>query len=422
MNDRELLQLLPDYVAGRVDSQLGRLIEERCAASEELRSALEAARRYTDALGAIEEVRAPDDFLDKVHRRIEEPSGMLRRLFTPIRRRLPVELAGVLVTALLVLFLFNPFSGELPQLRTSRPVQKYESRQQPAPVSPAAIPQEQFRSDTDTKSEKKQLAQSEQSLHSRQKKLPAARAERVPTSPPVTMKPAPKATSFASASDAKAPESENNDAEKLLSGSLQMETGRSPGAENTLQDDNVGARRSSAPAQAVRNTDTYGSAAVIATPSASAAPSPAPPAAVAENRMTLEKKTAPELNESAAQPQSTMKRKMSAPRRSVARAFKEERSPEAEAAPFADEDYSASEPEPTELLATTRKAVQRYQGSIDTVFTVTPQMVSLRITLPSGKLDGIYRRLSRSYSVTITDTLPPVDQSTISLKVVVRLR
>ena len=422
MDDRELLQLLPDYVAGRVDSQLARLIEERCAASEELRSALEAARRYTDALGAIEEVRAPDDFLDKVHRRIEEPSGMVHRLFTPIRRWLPVELAGVLVTALLVLFLFNPFSGELPQLRTSQPVQEYESRQQQAPVSPAAIPQDQSRSDTDTKSEKKRLAQSEQSLHSRQKVEPAARAQRVPTSPPVTMKPAPKATSFASASDVKAPESENKDAEKQPGRSLRMETGSAPGAENTVQDDISGALRSPAPAQAVQNTDAYGSAAGIATPSASAAPPPAPPAAVAENRIALEKKTAPELNESAAQPQSTMKRKMSAPRRCVARAFKEERSLEAEAAPFADEDYSASEPEPTELLATTRKAVQRYQGSIDSVFTATPQKVSLQITLPSGKMDGFYRRLSRSCTVTITDTLPPADQSTISVKFVVHLK
>jgi hypothetical protein len=422
MNDRELLQLLPDYVAGRVDSQLGRLIEERCAASEELRGALETARRYTDALGAIEEVRAPDDFLDKVHRRIEEPSGMLRRLFTPIRRRLPVELAGVLVTALLVLFLFNPFSGELPQLRTSRPVQKYESRQQPAPVSPAAIPQEQFRSDTDTKSEKKQLAQSEQSLHSRQKKLPAARAQRVPTYSPVKKKSLPKAAAFAPASDAKKQELESEGAAKQLSGSFGSPAGIASRGENAVKDKNAGARLSSAPLQAVRNIDTYGSAAGIATPSASAAPSPAPPAAVAENRMAQEKKTAPELNESAAQPQSTMKRKMSAPRKSVARTFKEERSLEAEAAPFADEDYSASEPEPTELLATTRKAVQRYQGSIDTVFTATPQKISLQITLPSGKLDGFYRRLSRSCSVTITDTLPPANQSTISVKFVVHLK
>ncbi len=413
MNDRELLQLLPDYVAGRVDSQLGRLIEERCAASEELRSALEAARRYTDALDAVEEVRAPDDFLDKVHRRIEEPSGMVHRLLTPIRRWLPVELAGVLVTALLVLFLFNPFSGELPQLRTSRPVQEYESRQQPAPTPPAAIPQKQSRSDTNTTSEKKRLAKNEQLLYSRQKNQPAARAQRVPTSSPVKKKSLPKATAFAPASDAKKQELESGGATKQLSGSLGSAAGIASRVENAVKDKNAGARLSSAPAQAVRNTDTYGSTDGMAKPSASAAPPPAPPEVVAENRMTLEKKTAPELNESAAQPQSTMERKMSSPRRSVARAFNEKRSLETEAAPFVDEDYS--EPEPTELLATTRKAVRRYRGSIDTVFTATPQMISLQITLPSGKLDNFRKRLSRSCSVTITDTLPPADQSSISV-------
>ncbi|MBN1758714.1 MAG: hypothetical protein JW863_10370 [Chitinispirillaceae bacterium] len=389
MTDHEMQLLLPDYLAGRLDPDLSRQIEQRCAASMEMSNALDAARRYTDALGAVEEIRAPDDFLDKVHQRIEEPSGMLHRLFTPIRRWLPVELAGVLVTALLVLFLFNPFSGEIPQLRTSRPVQEYESRQQPAPVSPATTQQEPLRSDKElTTEEYTAQKKSRQSRPSGPNEQVAARVRREVHTPFAAKRSEQKNTPSTAALDATEEAPEYKGTAKRRTQSFGAAAGVASGAAGTIPDH-------------------------LNEPSIAASPPPAPPAAAPERVMAIEEKVASEISETTDRPQSIMKRKMSAPRRSAARAYSEEQSLKAEAAPFADE--TEVKPEPAELLPIIHKAVQRYRGSIDTVITSEAHMVSLQITLPSGKLDDFYTRLSRSCSVTIVDTLPESGKGLISV-------
>jgi hypothetical protein len=143
MNDRELQNLLPDYLCNRLDEATKTEIEQRLASSEALREALEAAKKYTNSIGALEAVRAPDDFLDKVHHRIRNERGVFERLFRPLHIKLPIELAGVALTVGLVIVLYSPFSGKMPQQLSERstysetaPVAPYQTPATPAKASP----------------------------------------------------------------------------------------------------------------------------------------------------------------------------------------------------------------------------------------------------------------------------------------------
>jgi hypothetical protein len=125
MNDNEILELLHDFVRGRLTGEQAREIEARAAASATVRQELEKVRAYYGALEDMEPVRASDDFLDKVHERIEaesRPAGIIGKLFFPLRIKLPFELAGIAVSLLLIVFLYVPYMNREPSTRSEAPL------------------------------------------------------------------------------------------------------------------------------------------------------------------------------------------------------------------------------------------------------------------------------------------------------------
>jgi len=113
MKCAEVKKYLSDYIDNSLNTDMKKRIEEHlrtCAVcSEELASLKSCLKRVSH----LKEVDVPEDFLKKVHERIEQVSRskkILRALFVPPRVKVPLELAVVLTAVVIVIFLFNLMS------------------------------------------------------------------------------------------------------------------------------------------------------------------------------------------------------------------------------------------------------------------------------------------------------------------------
>jgi len=103
-------ELLSQYVDDALDASTRREMERHFRACPRCDAELQEYRRYLQVMKTLDEVRAPADFLEKVHRRIEGESLWRRwfeKLFVPLRIKLPLEFAGVLVTAVLLVVFYQ---------------------------------------------------------------------------------------------------------------------------------------------------------------------------------------------------------------------------------------------------------------------------------------------------------------------------
>lgn len=147
MNCTRITDLLPEYLEGALDDSEKSTVEEHLAGCESCSAELQRLERYFQAMGGLERHRAPADFLRNVHARIERESPwrrLLARLFLPLKIKLPLEAAGVVAVALLILTFYLGAPGtkvelqkELQGVRT--PARTAVTDQAPAPV-PAPTP------------------------------------------------------------------------------------------------------------------------------------------------------------------------------------------------------------------------------------------------------------------------------------------
>jgi hypothetical protein len=98
---------LSEYVDDQLDIASKRLVEEHLASCENCAAELASLQAYLRTMAAMEKMSAPQGFLATVHERIEQPSvfeRITRWLFYPLRIKLPMELAGIVVATLLLVF------------------------------------------------------------------------------------------------------------------------------------------------------------------------------------------------------------------------------------------------------------------------------------------------------------------------------
>lgn len=98
--------LLSDYIDGITDARTNKLLEEHLLVCKGCREDLASLRALVQEMGSLESLEAPRDFLEKVHERIEQRSKfgqILRKLFVPVRIKVPLELATVTVMAILII-------------------------------------------------------------------------------------------------------------------------------------------------------------------------------------------------------------------------------------------------------------------------------------------------------------------------------
>jgi hypothetical protein len=117
MNEQQARELLPDYLRGFLSTDLTRELERVLAGSAALQRERAELETYFGALDSLSPVKAPVDFLDKLHTRLAKPSRAGRLwhwLVHPAPFKIPLEIAGVAVTCLLIVAIHFPFTKEKP--------------------------------------------------------------------------------------------------------------------------------------------------------------------------------------------------------------------------------------------------------------------------------------------------------------------
>ena len=118
------------------------------ASDQKLASECRELEKYFKTLGFLPELKAPVGFAHRVMRRIDEKQekkSLASMLFKPFHIKLPIETAGVLVTAVLLVILYHPFErlkGPVVDERmreTTAPPEKPKATKQ-APSAPMPAP------------------------------------------------------------------------------------------------------------------------------------------------------------------------------------------------------------------------------------------------------------------------------------------
>ena len=137
-------ELISEYIDGTLDDKTRRVLEDHLAVCERCAEELRELRACVSSLGALETVKAPADFLSRVHERIqtEEPTPwrqwLKEKLFFPMRVKVPLGAVGLALTALLVVFVYQGTRQRTAPVSVPAPV--------PGPAPTAMKPQQQFES------------------------------------------------------------------------------------------------------------------------------------------------------------------------------------------------------------------------------------------------------------------------------------
>ncbi|MFC1868682.1 anti-sigma factor family protein [Thermodesulfobacteriota bacterium] len=103
-------QLLSEYIDTALDTKIASIVEEHLEKCKDCSKEHASLNTLVNALGQLETVETPSDFLEKVHKRIEADSWLERVkhfLFFPARVKIPVELTALATAAVLVFIIFH---------------------------------------------------------------------------------------------------------------------------------------------------------------------------------------------------------------------------------------------------------------------------------------------------------------------------
>ena len=105
MECAKIKDLLSEYIDGTLDAQTKALIDEHLLACPECNEELASLKTLIRELGSVESFKAPDDFLEKLHGRLEPRFSfrkIMRILFVPGRIKIPLEFATATAMAVLI--------------------------------------------------------------------------------------------------------------------------------------------------------------------------------------------------------------------------------------------------------------------------------------------------------------------------------
>jgi hypothetical protein len=105
MECAKIKDLLSEYIDGTLDAQTKALVDEHLLACPECNEELASLKTLIRELGSVESFKAPDDFLEKLHERLEPRFSfrkIMRILFVPGRIKIPLEFATATAMAVLI--------------------------------------------------------------------------------------------------------------------------------------------------------------------------------------------------------------------------------------------------------------------------------------------------------------------------------
>ncbi|MBN1897435.1 MAG: zf-HC2 domain-containing protein [Spirochaetes bacterium] len=112
---------LSAYIDNMLDEKTKIKFEKHLSECDKCAKELTLLRNLKKEMAHMKRVKAPADFLHKVHVRLDEQSSfkdLLKKLFSPIHIKIPLELAGVLAIVLFFLLIFP--SPENPVIENKR--------------------------------------------------------------------------------------------------------------------------------------------------------------------------------------------------------------------------------------------------------------------------------------------------------------
>ena len=103
-------ELLSEYIDGTLDARTRATVDEHLLSCRDCREELASLRALVRALESMDPVKAPEDFLEQLHDRMASPSifaKIIRKLFVPMRIKIPLEFASAVAMVILVFALVN---------------------------------------------------------------------------------------------------------------------------------------------------------------------------------------------------------------------------------------------------------------------------------------------------------------------------
>lgn len=103
-------ELLSEYIDGSLDAQVGAAVKDHVSICNGCKEELASLSAMVEELGSLEPVKAPADFLEKIHERMEHRFRLywiIRKLFVPFHIKIPLELAAAATMAILVIAVLN---------------------------------------------------------------------------------------------------------------------------------------------------------------------------------------------------------------------------------------------------------------------------------------------------------------------------
>jgi hypothetical protein len=111
MNCNRVKNLLDAYIDNELEPEVRKAVKEHLSRCEECSEEFSSMKRYTEVMALLERKRAPDDFLKGVHQHLDQSSPLkqvIEKLFIPMRVKIPLEAAGVIASAVIIILLLNP--------------------------------------------------------------------------------------------------------------------------------------------------------------------------------------------------------------------------------------------------------------------------------------------------------------------------
>jgi hypothetical protein len=137
--------LLSDYADGVLDEETRAALEGHLSSCPECRKEAKALQSLIQDLRSLPPVAPPADFLRQLHKRMEQPSRfkqVMGKLFFPIKFKIPLEIAGAALAALLVFSVYTTQQEEYKVAGTPQALTREKTKRQVTTADKAVAPAE----------------------------------------------------------------------------------------------------------------------------------------------------------------------------------------------------------------------------------------------------------------------------------------
>lgn len=116
-------ELLSEYIDGTLDAKAVQVVEKHISACADCKETLASLSAMVEELNALESMKAPADFLEKIHQRMEPRSyfsRLFRKLFVPFKIKIPLQLAAAATASILVVMVLNLQKSEYQKMQPKK--------------------------------------------------------------------------------------------------------------------------------------------------------------------------------------------------------------------------------------------------------------------------------------------------------------